>query len=210
MRAVRIRLKSIYSGLETCYHRLMGSIQHFLALLLFAAALSASIIPDGAFGADTDDERPVTTVHKVDLERYAGHWYEITKIPNRFQKKCARGTSAEYTLLEDGRIAVINRCFNKDGRLEEAKGIAKIDDTTGNARLKVSFVSFFGFRPFWGDYWVIGLDEDYQWAVIGTPDRKYGWVLSRAPALDEAAMEAIFAIIEQNGYERDAFEMSPQ
>lgn len=188
----------------------MRSIQHFLVLLLFATALPASIVSTSASGSDTDDEHPVTTVSQVNLERYAGRWYEIAKISNRFQKQCLRGTTAEYTLRDDGRITVVNRCFNKDGRLEEAKGVAKINDSTSNAKLKVSFVSFFGFRPFWGDYWIIGLDEDYEWAVIGTPDRKYGWVLARMPALDEVTIEEIFTIVERNGYDRQAFEMSPQ
>ena len=83
-------------------------------------------------------------------------------------------------------------------------------DTTSNAKLKVSFVSFLGWRPFWGDYWVIGIDKGYEWAIVGTPDRKYGWILARTPTLDETTMEEIFLVIEQNGYERDAFQMSPQ
>lgn len=179
-------------------------------LSLFTFALQISIVPTGASGSEASDESPVTPVDEVSLERYAGVWYEIAKIPNRFQKQCVRGTTAEYTLREDGRISVVNQCFKKDGSLDDAKGIAKVIDTTSNAKLKVSFVSFLGWRPFWGDYWVIGLDEGYEWAVVGTPDRKYGWILARKPTLDEATMEKIFAVIEQNGYKRDAFEMSPQ
>jgi apolipoprotein D and lipocalin family protein len=161
-------------------------------------------------GSETMDERPVKTVSKVDLERYLGLWYEIAKIPNRFQKKCAHGTTAEYTLHDDGRINVVNRCTEDNGSLSEIKGIAKIVDTTSNAKLKVSFISFLGWRPFWGDYWVIGLDEDYRWAVVATPDRKYGWVLARSPTLDGKTMERIFTIIECNGYKRGVFEMSRQ
>lgn len=181
-------------------------------LLLFAtnAVLFMSIVPTTLSSSDMANERPVTTVTEVDLERYAGLWYEIAKIPNRFQKKCARGTTANYLLREDGRITVINRCFKENGDVEEAEGIAKVEDTASNAKLKVSFVSFLGWRPFWGDYWVIGLDEDYQWSVVGTPDRKYGWVLARSPSIDEDAFEKIFTILERNGYEQDAFEISPQ
>lgn len=175
-----------------------------IGMWLFAA------LPSAAFAADKNEGPPVTTVKKVNLERYVGLWYEITKIPNRFQKQCARGTTAEYSLRDDGLITVVNRCFEKDGRLDEASGVAKVVETSGNAKLKVSFVSFLGWRPFWGDYWVIGLDEDYQWAIVGTPDRKYGWVLARAPAVDEDTMEKIFAILERNGYRRDVFEKSPQ
>ena len=181
-----------------------------LALLVLATALHMSIVPTSVSATDAADDRPVATVQEVNLERYVGVWYEIARIPNRFQKKCVRGTTAEYTLREDGRITVVNQCFKKDGNLDDAKGVAKVVDTTSNAKLKVSFVSFLGWRPFWGDYWVIGLDEGYEWAVIGTPDRKYGWILARTPALDEKTMEEIFLIIEQNGYTRDAFEMSAQ
>ena len=114
----------------------------------------------------------MTTVDAVDLDRYVGLWHEIARIPNRFQKQCARGTTAEYTLRGDGRIRVVNRCVKGDGGTDEAEGVAKVVAGANNSKLKVSFVSFLGWRPFWGDYWVIGLDEDYQWAVIGTPDRK--------------------------------------
>ena len=186
----------------------MRFAQGIIALLICTTAIQVIAISTVAFSSDTNEELPVTTVSKVDLERYIGKWYEIAKIPNRFQKKCVRGTTAEYTLRDDGRVNVVNRCEEKDGSLSEARGIAKIVDTNSNAKLKVSFVSFLGWRPFWGDYWVIGLDEGYQWAVIGTPNHKYGWVLARSPALDGEIMEEVFAVLERNGYKRDAFEMS--
>jgi apolipoprotein D and lipocalin family protein len=131
-------------------------------------------------------------VKAVDLERYVGLWYEIAKIPNRFQKQCVSGTTAEYTLREDGRITVVNQCVKKDGEVDDAEGIAKVVDTTTNTKLKVSFVSFLGWRPFWGDYWVIGLDA------------------ARTPGLDERTMEEIRTIIAYNGYKWDSFELSPQ
>jgi apolipoprotein D and lipocalin family protein len=171
--------------------------------------IAVTLVPTTASGSEETEKNTVTTVNSVDLNRYAGLWYEIARIPNRFQKHCARGTTAEYTLREDGRITVINRCVKDNGETDDAEGVAKIEDSTSNAKLKVSFVSFLGWRPFWGDYWVIGLDGDYRWAVIGTPDRKYGWVLARTPELDEDTLEQIFTIIENNGYKRSAFEMSP-
>lgn len=159
--------------------------------------------------ARSEEGPTVTTVPDVDLERYTGLWHEIAKIPNRFQDQCAYGTTAEYTLRDDGRIEVVNRCFEEDGELSEAKGEAKIVDPDSNAKLEVSFVSFLGWRPFWGDYWVIGLDENYQWAVVGVPDRDYGWVLARMPELDDATLETIRGIVERNGYQWSAFETSP-
>jgi apolipoprotein D and lipocalin family protein len=186
----------------------MISARKNLVLLVCATSLPLSSWLTGPSVSYAQDEHPMTTVNEVDLQRYSGLWYEIAKIPNRFQKKCLRGTNAKYTLREDGRITVVNRCYQKDGSLQVAEGIAKIVEGSGNAKLKVSFVSFLGWRPFWGDYWVLGLDQGYQWAVIGTPDRKYGWVLARSPSLNEGTMAEIFTIIERNGYEPDAFEMS--
>lgn len=187
----------------------MNNLRRLPALFFFAAALHVSAAPMVLSQPDTADASPVTTVRSLDLSRYEGLWYEVAKIPNRFQKQCARGTTAEYALRDDGRITVVNRCIKDDGSTDEAQGVAKVVDMTSNAKLRVSFVSFLGWRPFWGDYWVIGLDADYRWAIIGTPDRKYGWVLSRTPSLDADAMDAIFAIIEQNGYQRSAFATSP-
>jgi len=193
-----------------CYHPRMKHVAEFLALFLLGLPLQASIVHAASVSADSSDAHPVATVGAVDLVRYAGLWYELAKIPNRFQKQCARGTTAEYTVRDDGRIRVLNRCVKDDGSTTEAEGVAKVVDTATNAKLKVSFVSFLGWRPFWGDYWVIGLDENYRWAIVGTPDRKYGWILSRTRTLDVDTMEAIFGIIERNGYQRASFEMSAQ
>ena len=180
----------------------------FIGLLIMLFPLQTIAAHAASADADSSDANPVTTVGAVDLDRYVGRWFEIARVPNRFQKQCARGTTAEYTVRDDGSITVVNRCIKEDGSTAEAEGVAKVVDMVTRAKLKVSFVSFLGWRPFWGDYWVIGLAEDYTWAVVGTPDRKYGWILGRTPALDEATMTTIFAVIERNGYRRSAFEMS--
>jgi apolipoprotein D and lipocalin family protein len=178
-------------------------------LLLRLVALPLVMTAGAVRGDEFRDPTPVTTVAAVDLARYEGLWYEVARIPNRFQKKCVSGTTAEYTRRDDGRLKVVNRCLTAKGKYDEAEGLAKIVDPVTNAKLKVSFFSLLGWRPVWGDYWVIGLDEEYGWAIVGTPDRKYGWVLARAPVLPAATLQEIFAILERNGYRRDAFEMSP-
>jgi apolipoprotein D and lipocalin family protein len=174
-----------------------------LSVLLLLAA------PGRVQGDEAEGLPPVTAVAAVDLGRYAGLWYEVARIPNRFQKQCVGRTTAEYTLREDGRLDVINSCRKNDGSVDQAEGLAKIEDPATNAKLKVSFFSLLGWRPAWGDYWVVGLDPDYRWAAIGTPDRKYGWILARTPGLTEETLEEIFSIFQRNGYHRDAFEMSP-
>ncbi len=168
--------------------------------------LLAALAPRGAGAAD--DPPPLTTVPSVDLDRYLGLWHQVALIPNRFQDQCVANTTAEYTLREDGRITVLNSCDEADGKRDSAEGLARIVDTATNAKLEVSFFSVLGWRPVWGDYWVIGLDPDYQWAVVGTPSRKYGWVLARTPALSDEVMETVFGILEANGYRRDAFVVS--
>ena len=170
-------------------------------LLCMAGPLAAS---DGA------DAAAPQTVDNVDLSRYVGLWYEVLKIPNRFQDQCARNTSAEYRLRDDGRIDVINRCRTASGEADTAQGLARVVDAASNAKLEVSFIEFWGWRPFWGDYWVLGLAEDYSWAVIGTPNRKYGWVLSRTPVLDGQAAAEVRAILRANGYDPGDFATSPQ
>jgi apolipoprotein D and lipocalin family protein len=151
-----------------------------------------------------------STVAKVDLKRYVGLWYEIARIPNRFQKQCAWGVTAEYILRDDGRIDVINRCRRSDGKTEEARGLARIEDPPTNARLKVSFFSILGWRPVWGDYLIIGLGENYQYALVGSPDRRYGWILARQHKLQEATLKEIFARLRAQGYDPKLFQMTRQ
>jgi apolipoprotein D and lipocalin family protein len=150
------------------------------------------------------------TVNYVDLQKYIGVWYEIAKIPNRFQKGCASNTTATYKLRDDGRIDVINRCKSNEGSINEAKGIAKVADEKTNSKLKVSFVRILGISLFWGDYWIIGLDKDYKYAVIGSPDRKYGWILSRTAKLPQNDLNDIFEILRRQGYNSKDFEMTEQ
>jgi apolipoprotein D and lipocalin family protein len=172
------------------------------ALFLF---LGLAITTGWAENPVTGNARKPQTVPRVDLSRYIGIWYEIAKIPNRFQKKCARDTTAEYRQRQDGLIDVINRCVDKNGKLIEAKGIAKIAEPKTNSKLKVSFVRFLGIQLFWGDYWIIGLEKDYQYAVVGDPDRKYGWILSRNNRLTDQEWTEIRNILKTQGYDPDRF-----
>jgi apolipoprotein D and lipocalin family protein len=153
---------------------------------------------------------PPRIVEYVDLKKYTGLWYEIAKIPNSFQDQCVSGTTAKYTLSEDGEILVVNSCIDEDGEIDEAEGVARVVDKKTNAKLEVSFVSFLGWRPFWGDYWIIGLDENYNWAIVGHPERKYGWILSRVKQPDQQTMDKIFQILKEQGYNLADFETSLQ
>jgi apolipoprotein D and lipocalin family protein len=147
----------------------------------------------------------LTVVKQVDLNRYMGVWYEIAKIPNKFQKKCEKNTTARYTLREDGRVDVVNRCERIRRSAVVARGIAKIIDNETKAKLKVSFVKLLGNQVFWGDYWIIGLAEDYRYAVVGEPSRKYGWILGRSPVFSEEDWSIVREILKSQGYDPARF-----
>lgn len=149
---------------------------------------------------------PLPTVERVDLDRYLGTWYEIARYPAPFQEGCV-ATSANYSLRDGGGIRVLNRCLVErfDGELREAEGRAKIVDRDTNARLKVTF-----FWPFYGDYWVLGLGPDYEWALVGEPSRKYLWILSRSRQMDPAVYAEIVARLPAIGYDPERLLVTPQ
>lgn len=152
--------------------------------------------------ACTSTPRPLATVPSVDLDRYYGRWYEIARLPNRFQAMCVSDTQATYR--PDGNtVAVLNQCRTATG-LEQAKGIAKVVAGSRGARLKVSF-----FRPFYGDYWILDLDPDYRWVLVGEPGRQYAWILAREPKLDAATLTALLARAAELGFDRQAFILTP-
>ena len=147
-------------------------------------------------GGWSADPAPLRTVPFVSLDRYLGTWYEVGRYPNRFQQNC-QDSSALYSLRSDGDIEVVNSCKDRrDGQLRQAKGRARVVDSTTNARLKVTF-----FWPFRGDYWIIDLDQDYQYAVVGTPNRKYLWILSRTPVLSDEVYGKICRGLVGQGYD---------
>jgi apolipoprotein D and lipocalin family protein len=153
---------------------------------------------------------PVRTTDKVDLGRYAGEWFEVARIPNRFQRKCTGNVRAHYAPRDDGRIDVTNRCTTSEGE-DEAKGVAKVVDRETNAKLEVRFAPAWlsWWPPVWGDYWILGLADDYTWAVVGSPDRKYLWVLSRTPVLDTSAYEQAVETARENGFDVSRLRKTP-
>ncbi len=132
-------------------------------------------------------------VPHVDLTKYLGKWYEIAHLPTRFQEGCT-DTTATYTLANGGSITVLNEC-RRQGKVKQAKGKAKVVDKTTNAKLKVTF-----FWPFSGDYWIIKLGTDYEYAVVGTPNRKYLWILSRTPHMEDTLYTQLLEFVESNGF----------
>ena len=176
------------------------SLVRFITVLFLPLTINSS----QRFWSQEQTVNEVRVVPSVDLSRYAGTWYEIARLPNRFQEKCACNVTATYTLLENGEINVVNRCVTSEGDTTEAEGRARrASDEEPSARLKVRFApGFLSFLPFvWGNYWIIDLAPDYSYAVIGEPDRKYLWILARQPALEETTLQRILANVAAQGYD---------
>jgi len=149
---------------------------------------------------------PLEVVPAVNLDRYAGRWYEIARLPNRFEKDC-EGVTADYARRADGLIKVVNTCRKgaPNGKIKAATGRARVVDPETNARLEVSF-----FGPFWGDYWIIDLAEDYSRSIVGEPSGRYLWILSRTPTLSDASLADALAVIEAKGYDASALYFTGQ
>ncbi|WP_413290983.1 lipocalin family protein [Bdellovibrio sp. HCB337] len=156
--------------------------------------------------------KPVTTVDHVDLPRYMGTWYEVASIPQFFQRKCFSDTKAEYSLLSNNRVRVYNSCLTRDRKLIGSEGRAKVVDNMTNAKLKVTFANL-GERflyVFGGKYWIIDLDPNYRYAVVGHPKLTYGWILSRDPQMKDADMHDLRDILTAKGYDTCKFMITPQ
>lgn len=146
--------------------------------------------------------RPPQTAPAVDLARYAGDWYEIEAFPNWFQGGCT-GTKANYTSRPDGKIRVLNTCA-RNGRAVSIEGTARAVAGSSNSKLKVRF-----FWPFEGDYWILEVDPSYRWAAVGTPDRKYLWILSRTPQLDPVILNSLRTRLAAQGYDISRLRPTP-
>lgn len=173
---------------ETFFHHLYYKImkKYHCILTLICSMFTAIAV-----------SQTLQTVPFVDLKKYAGKWYEIASFPQRFQKGCTC-TTAEYTLTDKGFVIVENRC-NKNsihGKQSYIKGKAFIVENSGNAKLKVQF-----FWPFRGKYWIIDLADDYSYAVVGHPNRKYLWILSRTSVMDDTIYQQLISRIKEKGFD---------
>ena len=140
-----------------------------------------------------NDHVPLEVVPKVDLEKYLGKWYEIARLPAKFQEDCSE-TTATYALSKDGNVSVLNEC-KRNGKIKRAKGTAKVVDKETGAKLKVTF-----FWPFYGDYWIMKLGDNYEYAVVGTPDHKYLWILSRTSQMDQTLYSQLTEFAKSAGF----------
>ena len=145
----------------------------------------------------------MNVVADFEPELYYGTWHQIAAIPAWFQEQCAANTTAEYSALEKGLLLVVNSCDRADGARDSAEARARFQGSKEEAKLDVTFVKLWG-RWLWaagGDYWIIGLDPEYRWSVVGEPSRKFAWVLAREPQLSASDLQKVEEILTHQGYD---------
>lgn len=152
----------------------------------------------------TQEHEHLETVGSVDLDRYLGDWFEICRLPLKWEDPNASDITATYSLADDGELVVENRCLDEAGKPDRAIGAAAPQDAN-NAKLKVSFLpQYLRWIPFTqGDYWILGIADDYSVALVGTPDRKHLWLLARTPALPSEVVENYLAVASSRGFDLD-------
>ena len=168
-----------------------------------AAVVAFAAVSLSARARTTGEPPPLRLVAQVDLARYAGTWFEIARLPNRFQTKCAGEVTATYTPRSDGRIDVVNKCRTEDGGLQEAAGVARRVEGQPPSRLEVRFApAILSFMPaVWGDYRIIALGPEYDYALVGTADRKYLWILSRTARMDPGRYQRLLDEAASQGFD---------
>jgi apolipoprotein D and lipocalin family protein len=174
-------------------------MRNILVVCLAVGALGLAKTPPAA-------DKPLATVPSVDLQRYMGAWYEIASFPQSFQKGC-HCTVAEYSMTDKGYVRVLNTCRkdSAEGKAKTASGKAFVVEGSNNAKLRVQF-----FWPFRGDYWIIDLAEDYTFAVVGDPSRKYLWILSRSPQMDPGLYQQITDRAAAKGFDISKLQKTDQ
>ena len=174
----------------------------FATISAMALLMSSAYAQNSEIATQAHSQGKPKAVDAIDVQKYAGTWYEVARLPMYFQRNCVSDVQAKYSLNADKTIRVNNQCMNREGELDVSEGIA-YPQNDGNSQLKVSFLPK-GLRwvPFSkGDYWVLRVDEDYQVALVGGPSHRYLWLLSRIPDVDEAVIEDYLNTAKAQGYD---------
>ena len=166
----------------------------------------------GLIAPVTASGQPLRVAEGIDLSRYAGKWYEVARFPNKVQVHCADEVIAHYAVRTDGRVDVINQCRKADGRVDQARGVARTGKSGNSAALQVRFApAILSFLPsVWSDYWILAVGPDYTWAVVGTPSRELLWILARTPTMSETSYAQAIEIAKGNGFDPSRLVKTPQ
>jgi apolipoprotein D and lipocalin family protein len=182
-----------------------------IALCFWVLLVISVARPSNAQGTPAPTPGKLPTVASVDLARYQGTWFEVASIPAIFQRACVTETMAEYKLLENGVVQVLNSCEIADGSRQKAEGRARVNPKYGEtSKLQVTFVKLLG-SWVWtlsGDYWIVDLGADYEYAIVGHPNREYAWILSRTRTLPKETLLALRDKLQTLGYDPCALHMS--
>lgn len=156
--------------------------------------------------------KDIQTVPSVQFDRYLGTWYEIARKPMYFQRKCAKNVTANYMLNQDGTVAVTNSCITFEGKADQAHGQAFVMNAPANSQLKVSFLpKAIRWLPVGrGDYWILKLDSDYKVALVGDPQLKYLWLLSRTPKISDETFTEYRRYAQHLGYDVSDLKLTVQ
>ena len=181
-----------------------GARTQLAAVITALWVAMAAFLFTGLLATSLASAQSLRAVPELDLQRYAGTWHEIARLPNRFEDACAGDITATYTPRDDGSLRVVNACREENGEIKSTEGEARQAGEYA-AQLEVRFApKWLSFLPFvWADYWVIALDADYQWALVGEPDLEYFWILSRDPQMDARTFEGLKARARGLGYDLD-------
>ena len=183
-------------------------VSHALACLAGSAAVAALVVLGAATAAP-----PVRSVEQLDMQRFAGTWYEVSRVPNALQARCLGDATSTYRPLTDGTLRLIQRCREADDRWGVAVGrMVAIDGDPSGARLRVNYLP--GWLAWWpsthDEHWVVLLDDDYRHAVVSEPSRETLWILSRTPSLDVRTYADIVARLRAQKYPVDRLVVTPQ
>lgn len=177
---------------------------------LKAGGLTVHVIDELLIPNETIPYNEIKPVDSLDLEQYQGKWYEIEKFPNKFEEGCFNVT-ADYTLNKKGKVNVLNTCVKSDGTIKTSKGKASVKNKKTNSQLKVSFVPFFkNFGLFSGDYNVLAIGKNYEYALVGSKSKEFLWILARDPEIPESILKKVRAIAAVNGYDISKLEPTPK
>lgn len=166
--------------------------------MTLAFSLIFIIVPGGCRSEKTAN-MDLSTVENLDLKRYMGTWFEIARFDHSFERNLV-GVTATYALQPNGRINVLNQGYQNslDGKLKRAKGKAKQPDPSDPGKLKVAFFLFF-----YADYYILELEENYRWALVGSSSDEYLWILSRTPSLEKETLNHILSKARERGYDTE-------
>ncbi|MDQ8935718.1 lipocalin family protein [Acinetobacter rudis] len=144
----------------------------------------------------------LSAVEKVEIDKFLGVWYEILSKPSSTEKRCSRDITSTYTLNEYGHLLAERQCLDQDAKPLTLVGEAYPVNAPRYSKFKLSFMpEAIRWLPLaQNDYWILKLDDQYQMALIGEPNRQALWLLSRQPHPNQALIQQYLNYAKNLGY----------